>query len=105
MQEPWCVAWIMRDENGRVVSMIYQEWCMLASQPKNAPPRYRDNMKTACDHWVTLPGGMERREPTCPECLAKLRRKQAAVAEPVDAPDSKSGGRKPMGVRPSPAVH
>jgi hypothetical protein len=46
---------------------------MAASQPK-AQMKYRDSVKTACGYFVIATGGIERREPSCPECLEKLKR-------------------------------
>lgn len=33
--------------------------------------RYRDSIKTLCNHYVTMPYGVELREPTCALCLAQ----------------------------------
>lgn len=42
-------------------------WCATAYQPKSEP-RYRDRVKTKCNHWVILPWGFAKRVPTCMEC-------------------------------------
>jgi hypothetical protein len=45
-------------------------WCVCRSQPKGVP-RYRDTVKTLCDHVVTLPWDTERGVADCPECLGR----------------------------------
>ena len=57
----WCVMW--RDEVGQ------RQWCVLKDQRAHA---YRDSMETACDHFVVLPWGIEKRLPTCAECAHVL---------------------------------
>jgi hypothetical protein len=54
MKEKWCVE--HRDG-----------WCVTAHQPKGEP-RYRDQVKTKCGYWVTLPWGFMKTKPTCNEC-------------------------------------
>ena len=43
-------------------------WC--ATWKKTT--RYADNIKTVCNHYVTLPWGIERKWPTCAECRKRL---------------------------------
>ena len=55
--------WCVRHRDG---------WCIRKDESKAA----RDAedftaVETLCDHWITLPGGMERRRPTCEECKSK----------------------------------
>ena len=57
-------VWCAKHKNG---------WCALASQPASQP-RYRDNMKTKCKHFVMLTGSIELREPTCEDCRERLRK-------------------------------
>lgn len=40
-------------------------WCALRDQRRTA---YRDSMETKCGYVVTLPWGIERREPDCADC-------------------------------------
>lgn len=41
------------------------------------------NVRTRCKFFISLPWGCEEREPTCPECLAALRKtkKRKAVSK------------------------
>ena len=55
LRRPYCV----RHRDG---------WCTTSKKTS----AYRDNVKTLCDHYVIMPFGFERRQPDCPECLAKL---------------------------------
>lgn len=41
------------------------------SQPATTP-RYRDNVRTARNHWIVFPGGFELRVPTCSDCLKQV---------------------------------
>jgi hypothetical protein len=43
-------------------------WCACAGKSI----RYRDHVKTKCNHWITLPLGLEFRQPTCTECIEML---------------------------------
>lgn len=45
-------------------------WCACAG----TTIRYRDGVRTKCKHIVTLPFGLEFRQPTCEECINALRR-------------------------------
>lgn len=71
----WCAQWQRRDAHGRRVGA--DEWCAIQRQA-DPPPKYDDGLATLCAHWITLTGGIERRRPTCPECLAALERYEAA---------------------------
>ena len=58
MIEVWCV----RHRDG---------WC--ACEPNRKPKETENNIPTKCDHFVFGPMGIEKREPTCPDCLKVLR--------------------------------
>jgi hypothetical protein len=60
-----CVMSFDRDADGRVIG---RRWC--ATRKKTT--RYQDHVRTLCDMVVTLPCGIDKRHPDCPECLAKL---------------------------------
>jgi len=45
-------------------------WC---ATKREKSLQYSDSVPTLCDHYVTLPMGIQRREPDCPDCLAKLK--------------------------------
>lgn len=48
------------------------EWCAVKG---NRRPNEEDfNVRTLCGFFVILPLGLEKRKPTCPDCLKKLRR-------------------------------
>lgn len=70
-QKPWCVAWIYRNDSGRVTSHVQTEWCVAKRQPKNIG--YSESIKTKCDHYIIATVGLERRDPTCPECQKALK--------------------------------
>mgnify|MGYP003394682731 CR=1 len=55
MKTPVCI----RHKNG---------WC--ATKKKSL--QYSDTIKTLCDYFISLPIGIARRMPDCPECLSKL---------------------------------
>ena len=42
-------------------------WCELIDQHNTA---YRDMMETKCGHIVSLPWGIEKRKPTCLDCIS-----------------------------------
>ena len=46
-------------------------WCAVKDGKK--PDERETSVPVKCDHFVILPLGMERREPTCPECLKLLK--------------------------------
>ena len=48
--------WCVRSRDG---------WCVLRDQRKTV---YRDSVETKCGYVVTLPWGIEQREPDCIEC-------------------------------------
>ena len=57
----WCVQHI-------------EGWCIRKDESKEA--RKAEDFtatETLCERWITLPGGMERRRPTCEECKAVER--------------------------------
>ena len=63
-------------------------WCANiatdGARPQPVPVREAAwNVRTRCKHFVAAPGGYKEREPTCPECLAALRktRKRKAAAK------------------------
>ena len=70
--DPWCVSWFQRHA-GQVSTV---EWCEAASQPKGNF-FYRDYIRTACAKVITLPVGIERHEPTCPECLKRIAKRSS----------------------------
>lgn len=45
-------------------------WC--AVEPDEEPAEGSWSVPTVCGYYVTLPGGYDRREPDCDECLAAL---------------------------------
>lgn len=61
-----CVAWIDRATKTK-------EWCAVDGKPD--PAALNDH--TLCDRAVTMRVGTEKRVPTCPECMAELRRRRA----------------------------
>lgn len=69
----WCVAWIPRSKDGLSVLSHTDVWCACLRQPKKHPKKYRDSIATKCGYYVTLPIGIEDREPTCEDCLEKLK--------------------------------
>ena len=60
-EKPWCV----QHRDG---------WCCTKAQPRGKP-RYRDNVKTLCDHYVICTSRFERRQPDCPECIERRKGK------------------------------
>jgi len=60
-----CVMSLDRDEDGRVIG---RRWCATRKKTTN----YQDNVLTMCGMVVTLPCGIDVRQPDCPECLANL---------------------------------
>jgi hypothetical protein len=69
-KQVWCVAWYRKNEQNQYSRDPAVEWCAAADQSEE--PRDGESVvETACAHYVHLPVGIERREPTCPECLAK----------------------------------
>jgi hypothetical protein len=48
--------WCVRHQNG---------WCACKA---DRDPGESVSVETACNHFVTLPYGVEKRRPTCPEC-------------------------------------
>ena len=53
------IVWCVRHRDG---------WCACESEPKEG----ETNVPTKCDHFIWLPMGFEKREPTCPDCLKAL---------------------------------
>jgi hypothetical protein len=69
-KQVWCVGWYSRDEHNPYSGNTSVEWCAAADQSEQ--PRGGDSVvETACSRYVHLPVGVEFRDPTCPECLAK----------------------------------
>jgi hypothetical protein len=52
----------------------HEMWCALASQPKTRVPRERNSVRTLCRHVIILPGGTEKRTPTCLDCRDRLKK-------------------------------
>jgi hypothetical protein len=46
-------------------------WC--ATKVNRQPPEGATSVATLCQHFVVLPGGYERREPTCRDCIKVMR--------------------------------
>ena len=66
MSEPkdvWCVQY--RSEAGHA-----KQWCAVGDNRE--PEEVEFNVHTTCNHYVILPLGIEKRQPTCGECLEKL---------------------------------
>ena len=59
MAKVWCVRY--RDEGGD-----RDAWCAVAGNIK--PDEDATSVPTKCGHFVILPLGTSRREPTCAEC-------------------------------------
>lgn len=76
-----CVAW--KDPVTKA-----EGWCAVAG--KLDPMAVSDT--TVCGYQVSFRGKSERRQPTCPECLAVLRRKKAARQKRYKAGRRKRGG-------------
>jgi hypothetical protein len=55
----------------RWCALSREGWC--ATVPNRRTPDSADSVKTLCQHHIVLPGGSERREPTCPDCLAVIK--------------------------------
>ena len=50
-------------------------WCGV--QGGRRPAMGENNVETRCGMWVAMPWGIERREPTCPDCIkANAERRQ-----------------------------
>jgi hypothetical protein len=84
----WCAKWFPRKLHPgstlEIADTKDPQWCAIQRQA-NPPPKYADSLATLCGQFITLTGGIERTEPTCPECLAeaakgKPRRKGRPVA-------------------------
>lgn len=56
-------VWCVRHRDG---------WCA-ASRQSRKPAEGTNSVPTKCKHFVILPGGIDRRVPTCEECLEVLR--------------------------------
>lgn len=50
-------------------------WC--ATSPNNKPAESASSVMTRCDHFIVLPFGTKRGEPTCAICIALVMRAQA----------------------------
>lgn len=80
-----------RSLHGVVVCVRSRDgWCALRDQRKTA---YRDNVETRCGMVVTLPWGIDRREPDCIEC--KKADKQQAEPRPGKQPKTMNEETKP----------
>ena len=51
-------------------------WC--ATRRKRTPSAYENitSARTVCGYSVILPWGFARRQPDCPECIAKLKKEK-----------------------------
>ena len=67
--KPWCARY--REGKWNAESQQYG-WCIVKNQ-KNRPDESAVNLETLCGYWITFHIGLERREPTCPDCISKLR--------------------------------
>ena len=64
------------DKQGRLEALVIcvrhrDGWCATKRKPSMD---YSDSIPTKCGHIVVYPWGIEKREPTCPECLEALGR-------------------------------
>lgn len=48
-----------------------ERWC--ATTDGLEPRQGTTSVPVACGHYVIMPGGIERRAPTCPDCIAALK--------------------------------
>jgi hypothetical protein len=48
-------------------------WCLL--KPNRKPCDGAFQVRTKCEHFICLPGGFAKREPTCPDCRKLSERK------------------------------
>jgi hypothetical protein len=53
------VRWCVKHRDG---------WCACKVNAK--PAEDSISVETACDHYVTLPYGFQKRKPTCPDCIS-----------------------------------
>jgi len=64
-KDRWCVAWKSDRESNDI------HWCAVKGRKK---PNADDfSVETRCKHFIVLPLGLEKRQPTCPECQARKR--------------------------------
>lgn len=66
----WCVAWTLDDGEKASARRPKAEWCAHAKDEPHDEAAF--NVPTKCGHWVTLPVGCEKREPTCKWCRKAL---------------------------------
>lgn len=67
----WCAKWYPRRGRPPVPDTSDPQWC--ATQRQANPPKARENnIATVCSHFITLTGGVEKREPTCNDCCRLL---------------------------------
>lgn len=45
-------------------------WCAVGEDV--VEPQCWNTIRTLCNHFITMPFGIKKRRPTCPECLAML---------------------------------
>jgi hypothetical protein len=88
--KPWCAKWFPRKPApvAELADTNNPQWCAIQRQA-NPPPKYSDSLATLCGYWVTMTGGIERREPSCEECRALLAREHGVKPKrqprPLDA--------------------
>lgn len=56
----------------------HKGWCALSQN--NVDPHNSMNVKTICGCVICFPMGISAREPTCPDCLRKLRKSNNSSA-------------------------
>lgn len=75
----WCIAWFARDPATRAITSTV--WC--AANVPHRPAAAAVSIPTKCEHWVMLPIGVARREPSCPDC------RRALALQPLENPDDR----------------
>jgi hypothetical protein len=82
MDESVCVGWLGPH-------LAVPRWCICADTDA-LDAGHTLAQGTACGGWVEWPVALERRLPTCPECLdlLALAREEAGWAEPLDSAGS-----------------
>lgn len=59
-------------------------WCAVV--PDRAPAEGSDGVPTLCEYVVNFPGGYDRREPTCADCLNVIARSHGISPGPAEGP-------------------
>jgi len=70
---PVCAMWFPREGDSLLgYDTDNRRWCATYKRTT----QYQDSIKTLCGHIILFTGGIERRQPTCKECLEKLKRRR-----------------------------